>query len=180
MAIEINLTQGKVALIDEADFELVSGYTWHAKKNKNTFYAQTNVPREGGGQRRILMHRLLLGLIDPTIKTDHRDRNGLNNTRSNLRACTNAENMRNTGAQANNTSGYKGVSWHKQSGKWAAYIKANWKRKHLGLFTTPEAAHAAYCKAALELHGEFANFGTPPPKRWAKPSFEIIHTGAQR
>ena len=54
------------------------------------------------------------------------------------------------------------------------------KRKSLGYFTTPEAAHAAYCTAAAEFHGEFANTGTTPPKRWTKPSFEIIHTGAQR
>ena len=179
MAIEIPLTQGKVALIDDEDFDLVSGFKWNVKNDKNTFYARTKIRRDGLGRRNILMHRLLLGLTDPEIKTDHRDGNGLNNTRENIRACSHAQNMRNTGAYATNTSGFKGVHWHKQRRKWQASIKVNGKRKSLGLYITPKEAYMAYCKAAIEMHGEFANFGTTPPKRWDKPSFEYIHTGAQ-
>lgn len=159
---KIELTQGKVAIIDDADWDLVSGYKWFAKKSGNTYYAETKVRREGGGQRDIRMHRLLLSLTDQKIQVDHRDGNGLNNQRENLRACSLAENQRNRGAYANNKSGFKGVSWHKQSGKWRASIGVNGKRKHIGLFDTPEAAHASYCLAAVEFHGEFANHGQQP------------------
>lgn len=180
MTIEIPLTRGKVAIIDEDDFEIVSQHKWHAGTDGWNWYAQTNIPREGGGQRTIKMHRLLLGLTDPKIQVDHRDGDGLNNRRENIRACTASENQWNTGAQINNSSGFKGVNWDKQCRKWKAAIWVNGKRKHLGLHDTPEAAYAAYCADALELHGEFHNLGAPPTKRWSKPEFEIIHTGAPR
>ena len=157
--IEIQLTQGKVALIDEADLELVSEHKWHAVNGHNTFYAQAKVKRADGSWTTILMHRLLLGLTDPKIHADHIDGDGLNNRLANLRACTRAQNMRNTGAYSNNKSGFKGVHWNKQRGKWTAQIKCIGKIKHLGLFATPEEAYSAYCAAAKELHGEFANFG---------------------
>ena len=159
MAIEIPLTQGKVAIIDEADFDLVSGYRWQARKDDRRWYAQTVVRRADGSRTTLNMHRLILGLTDPAIKTDHRDGNGLNNRRRNIRACTNAENMRNRGAYAKNKSGFKGVSWRADRMKWRAGIRVDGKQKWLGYFTTPEEAHAAYCAAAIELHGEFANFG---------------------
>ena len=161
MAIEVGLTQGMVALIDEADFNLVSRFNWFAfnGSTSKTYYAKTNVMRADGSRATILMHRLILGLTDPRVHTDHIDGNGLNNQRANLRTCSNTENMRNRGAYANNKSGFKGVSFHKQSGRWRAYIKLTGKQKHLGYFPTPEAAYAAYCAAAAELHGEFANFG---------------------
>lgn len=180
MTIEIPLTRGKVAIIDEADWPLVSGHRWYANKDHNTFYAMAKVRREDGSRTAIKMHRLLLGLTDPAIKTDHRDKNGLNNTRENIRACSNAENMRNRGAPANNSSGFKGVSWHKQRGKWQAFIMIDGKQKSLGYHDTPEAAYAAYCAAAIQLHGEFHNLGTPPAKRWSKPTFEYVITGAPR
>ena len=178
--IEVELSQGKIALIDDADFGLVSRHKWSANKIGRGWYATTKIRRADGTRITIKMHRMLLGLTDPKTFTDHIDGNGLNNQRANLRACTRAENGRNRGATCNNTSGFKGVSWHKGNRTWDARIWVNGKNRCLGSFSTPEAAYAAYCAAALELHGEFANFGTPPPKRWAKPSFEIIHTGAQR
>ena len=161
MVVQIELAKGMVALIDEEDWELVRGYRWRAFKGptNNTWYALTSVRRDDGGQRGVYMHRLILGLTDPRIKSDHRDGNGLNNQRWNLRACANSENLRNRGAQANNKCGFKGVSWRKDCGKWRADIMADGKRKHLGHFKTPEEAHQAYCAAAIELHGEFANVG---------------------
>ena len=159
MEIQIELTQGKIALIDEADWDLVRGYRWYAQKGGSTYYAQATISREGGGQRGILMHRLIIGLNNPKIHTDHIDGNGLNNRRDNLRACSRSENMHNRGAYATNMSGFKGVSWHKQRGKWQAQIKFNGKNRHLGLYSTPEEAHQAYCRAAIDLHGDFANFG---------------------
>lgn len=160
MAIEIPLTRGMVAIIDDEDFEIVSWYKWHAKTDGWNWYAHTNVRREDGSRTMIRMHRLILGLTDPKVEVDHIDGNGLNNTRSNLRACNRRENMRNTRAYANNKSGLKGVHWREDCGKWRACIRVNGKLKNLGCHDTKEAAYEAYCKAAIDLHGEFANTGT--------------------
>ena len=174
--IEIKLTQGKVAVIDDADWDLVRGFKWRAwtSPRLKTYYAMTDVRRENGSKTTVMMHRLLLGLTDPNIQADHRDRNGLNNRRENLRACSNGENKRNRDAQVNNTSGYKGVTFHKKTGKLKASIKLNRKQIHLGYFDTKEAAHAAYCAAASELHGDFANYGIPYAKKWSKPVQESM------
>lgn len=89
---------------------------------------------------------------------DHIDGNGLNNRISNLREAVHSENARNRGAQRNSKSGIKGVSWHVESGRWQAKIQHHGKGKNLGYYATPEEAREAYCKAAKELHGEFARF----------------------
>ena len=100
-----------------------------------------------------LMHR---GYLPEEI--DHIDGNGLNNDIENLRAATRSQNCRNKGAQKNNTSGFKGVSWQKRDKKWQAQIKLDGKAHHLGRFDTLEAAHEAYKAAATKLHKEFARF----------------------
>lgn len=76
-----------------------------------------------------------------------------------LRACTKAQNLQNVGRRKDNTSGFKGVHWHKRDERWVAVISVNKERISLGYFMTPEEAHIAYCKAAKKYHGEFANFG---------------------
>jgi hypothetical protein len=88
---------------------------------------------------------------------DHIDRNRLNNIWSNLRECTSSENKANRTKQSNNTSGYKGVSWHKRANKFRAKIQFQKKPIHIGLFTSAEEAAAAYNTKAKELYGEFAN-----------------------
>jgi hypothetical protein len=92
----------------------------------------------------------------PKHEVDHVDGDGLRNAWTNLRSATHAENMRNSRRPRHNTSGFKGVSWHKRSQAWRAYIKKDRRAIHLGTFATPEAAHAAYVAAAQEHHGEFA------------------------
>ena len=159
MAIEIPLTQGKVALIDEEDFDLVTGYRWHTRKHGGKYYAQATVRLDNGMQTTIKMHRLIFGLSDPKTHTDHINGDGLDNRRENLRAASCAQNQYNRGAQVNNKSGYKGVYWDRRRGKWVATIKVNRKTNYLGCHATPKAAHMAYCKAAIEMHGEFCNFG---------------------
>ena len=156
---EIELTRGKVALIDDEDWPLVSGYKWSAKSCRGLWYAQANTRLADGRGTMILMHRLLLGLTDPKVHVDHADMDGLNNRRANIRPCGHNENMRNRGAFSRNTSGFKGVTWEKAASKWRAQIYLNGKNRHLGLFVTPEEAHQAYCQAAVEFYGEFANCG---------------------
>jgi hypothetical protein len=87
---------------------------------------------------------------------DHIDGDKLNNAFCNLRKASCAQNNRNRKTSHNNTSGYKGVCWHKHEKKWYVSIRVNGIKKHIGCFFDPEMAHAAYCKAAAEFHGEFA------------------------
>ena len=89
---------------------------------------------------------------------DHINCNPLDNRKSNLRICTLSENCCNKKKSKRNTSGYKGVTWHKRHKKWYVSIRKNDMIKHIGCFLTKEEAHAAYCKVAKELHGEFARF----------------------
>lgn len=96
----------------------------------------------------------------PEFNIDHIDGNGANNRLDNLRQATQADNCKNSRIRRDNSCGFKGVMYRtKYKNKWRARIQVNGKRKDLGHFATPEEAHAAYCKAAAELHGEFANFG---------------------
>lgn len=157
MLIEIPLTKGKVALIDNEDFDLVNKYKWYYShiKNRNTGYALTEFCLNKK-RIRIKMHRLILGLTNPKDKCDHIDGNGLNNQKYNLRQCTNAENVRYQKKRKDNTSGYKGVVWHKQIKRWVARIKFNNKSIHIGCFSTIEEAAIAYNKKAQDLFGCFA------------------------
>lgn len=100
---------------------------------------------------------------------DHIDGNKGNNAIENLREATKQQNEFNKGTNTTNTSGYKGVSYHKGDGKWRATMRVNGKQKHLGNFDTPEEAQAAYCKAAAALHKEFAY-----------PSIRIFRQGEDR
>jgi hypothetical protein len=87
---------------------------------------------------------------------DHIDGDKGNNSPTNIRPATHSENQKNSNKYANNKSGFKGVSWHKASRKWASQIKNNGKTRHLGLFSDPNDAHKAYCIAARSLHKDFA------------------------
>jgi HNH endonuclease/AP2 domain len=90
----------------------------------------------------------------PTI--DHRDGDVTNNRWKNLRLATRSQNNANRRRPRNNTSGYKGVHLFRRLGKWGAHIGKNGQTIHLGTFETPQAAHAAYVKAARKLFGKFA------------------------
>ncbi len=153
---QIKLTQGKFALVDDEDYEELSKHKWYALKGRYTFYAQRWRPALKGKQIPIIMHRLLMNAEKKCDMVDHRDGNGLNNQKENLRHCSNRENSRNRKIQANNTSGYKGVSWHKRDGKWNVNINVNQKKTHLGYFTCLIKAAKAYDAAAVKYYGEFA------------------------
>lgn len=89
------------------------------------------------------------------FEIDHIDMDTKNNRISNLREVTKSQNQWGKSIQKNNTSGYKGVCYNKRNQSWQAGIKINGKNKALGQYKTPEAAHAAYCKASAELRGEY-------------------------
>ena len=156
---EIDLTQGKKAIVDDQDYEIIvnSGYLWHAQNYapvSNLWYA---VGSKDGSV--VMMHRFILGLSDKSVKTDHVNGNGLDNRRCNLRASSHAENMRNSSKRKTSKWPYKGVWFdgrHDLGKPWRARIQFDGKRKWLGNFSTAEEAARAYNEAALELHGNFA------------------------
>ena len=153
----IPLTQGKDALVDDKDFGVLNQYNWYTRKHRNTFYAQRKTKRINGKNEIILMHAQIIK-TPKGMATDHRDNDGLNNQRKNLRVCSNAENLMNRGKPSNNTSGYKGVSFYKPTKKWRAYISKNGKIISLGHHTSKQDASEAYIKACKKYHGEFANY----------------------
>ena len=171
----IPLTQGFFAQVSDSDYDNLMEHTWHVAKRKHCNYA-SGVIHGPNGKKNTLMHRFILGITDSKIEVDHADRNGLNNTRRNIRPCSRAENMANTGLQSNNKSGYKGVNWDGNKSKWKARIKVNGKTVTIGRFHTAEEAARAYDKKALELRGEFAklNFTNENKLTWqnddSKPS----------
>jgi hypothetical protein len=96
---------------------------------------------------------------DTELYIDHINMNPSDNRIANLRCSLHRENRRNSKLSKSNTTGFKGTSRNKKNGKYIARIQDNNKHLHLGVFSTAEEAHAAYCKAATNLFGEFANFG---------------------
>lgn len=151
---EIPLTQGKVAVIDDDDAVLVGRYKWFAMKHYSgkRWYASAKV-----NGKRVSLHRFLTGYP----MTDHKNGDSLDNRRENLRPCTNQQNQFNRNKQAG-SSRFKGVTFYKRDGIWLAQIQKtgpNGRKNHrLGTFKTEEEAAAAYQAAATKLFGEFARF----------------------
>lgn len=160
MTREIPLSKGYVAVVDDADYPLLATIKWCAKPNDGKVYACGRVgPQWKVSQRkRVLMHRLIMNAPSGT-EVDHRDGNGLNNTRDNLRFATRTQNARNRRVQPHGLSRFKGV--YAEYGKWVAKICANRKRRRLGTFATDVEAARAYDAAAKELHGGFARLNFP-------------------
>lgn len=161
--IQIPLTQGYIALVDEADADL-AGLKWRVLKWKDLIYARKTYYVDKK-QKTLHMHRVILErVLGRSLKkgeyVDHKDHNTLNNCRSNLRLASNSENQMNKRLQGNNTSGHKGVCWLKREGKWVVYITINRKGKYVGLYEKLEDAAKAYNEAALKHFGEFAWLNT--------------------
>ncbi len=154
---EIPLTQGMVALVDDEDYEEVMKHRWFAHRVRAglTHYAVTNKPRSQG-KGTIRMHVLLMGTDPDGRQVDHKNGNGCDNRRSNLRWATNAEQRMNSGPGSRNTTGFKGVSFDKARGKYEAKLKASDRHLHLGRFATAEEAARAYDRAARETFGDYA------------------------
>jgi hypothetical protein len=147
----VPLTKGYEAIIDADDVQLVSAFNWTAFVRPHTVYA---CRRDYPSNKTILLHRFLIGQ-SCKYQVDHCDCNGLNNMRENLREATPSQNQHNKRRSLANKSGFKGVRWHERAQKWNARIHANGTEVYLGLFDSPQLAHAAYARASAELHGEF-------------------------
>lgn len=157
----IPLTQGKFAIIDDEDFERVSKYKWfyhlgYAKHGVYDYKKKNNI--------HLLLHRFILQVNDPLVSIDHKDRNGLDNRKQNLRICTQSQN--NMNRMVKNTNGYKGLKYLKTCSKngkqylrkkpYQAVIHVSGKKISLGYFSSAEDAARAYNEGAKRIHGEFA------------------------
>lgn len=153
---EIKTSNGHTAFVDDEDFKQLSQYIWWGDIDHKTVYCRrTN--KKGVSPRIILMHREILGLVGTKgVVVDHKDRNGLNNTKNNLRTATMSQNLGNSCENRKRISKYKGVTLCRKTNKWRAHISINYKKYHLGYFHSQEAAAMAYNKAALAAWGEFA------------------------
>lgn len=154
-SIRVPLSQGKFALVDEGDAVAARSHRWRATKRKKTYYAIRSFRRADGTRGTVFLHTFLAGFR----QTDHRNGNGLDNRRANLREASTAQNAANQGIKRSNTSGFKGVSLER--GRWRAQIRILGKKVNLGRYQTPELAARAYDKAAREYHGEFATLNFP-------------------
>ena len=172
---KIPLTQGKVALVDDEDYEWLSRWKWYSlKRRSGIFYVTRNQWNFGTKKSsKICMHRLIMKAVGGEI-VDHKDGNGLNNQRYNLRFCTGTQNNANSKLQKNSTSRYKGVTSVKYNRKWQSQIQHRYKHIHLGLYNTSEEAARVYDKKAIELFGEFAR--TNFPRRVARKKCQNIST----
>ncbi|MCK5127232.1 MAG: hypothetical protein KAR42_13340 [candidate division Zixibacteria bacterium] len=151
----IKLTQRKFALVDDCDFEWLNKWKWSAVKSKQTWYASRNVKNIVTGKNgTISMHRQILN-APKGMQVDHRNHNGLNNQRHNIRICTLVQNHHNR-QPIKKTSVYKGVCWDKIRKKWTAQIHMKRKKKHLGFFVNEVEAANMYDVMAKKLFGEFA------------------------
>jgi len=152
----IPLNQGRYTIVDADDYEELSRYNWCAVKEGRTWYAYTLTI----DCKPLPMHRVITNAPKGLV-VDHKNHNGLNNRKPNLRLCTQRQNQRNRRPKRGSSSQYKGVSWHKEKKKFRAAIFYNGKNIHLGYFKDEVEAAKAYDKKAKELFGEFAYLNFP-------------------
>jgi len=170
----IPLSQDRFAIVDDADYDELMKHRWHAVRyGARAVYAARKV-RVDGKRTILLMHRAIMNPPDG-MPVDHRDGEGLNCQRDNLRIVTHSENCMNRRRDARNTSGAAGVTLHKSTGKWKVSIR----RKHLGYFESFEAAVAARQSAEREDFGEFANTAASTPTDGCIATNEIIGSELQ-
>lgn len=150
---EIKLTQGKVALVDDCDYEDLIKYKWYAVKYKSssTFYAVRHV-----NDRVLGMHRHILCVTDGKILVDHKNQNGLDNRRENIRLATHSQNQVNSKRKGVINSKHRGVYLNKRTGRFQAQIRKNGYCHTIGTFANQDEAAKAYNIKAIEMHGEFA------------------------
>ena len=165
---KIQLTQGYEALVDDEDYEWLSSFKWYACRKRSGNGAVIYATRDVVPTRqriKISMHRQILGLFHGDGKIcDHRNQNTLDNRRHNLRIVTHSLNQYNCKQKANNTSGYRGVTWVKKRRKWKAQIVFKKKHINLGDFCEKESAALAYDKAAIIYYGNDAILNFPERK----------------
>jgi hypothetical protein len=144
--------KGVSAIVDAEDYERISRIPWNVMRTRGLSYAVSNSPSHKG-----LMHRLILN-APRHLLVDHRNGNGLDNRKKNLRLTTQSRNLGNSVKRKLPISGYRGVQRAKQKGVfWDAIIRVDGTRRvYLGTFANPKEASKAYVAAHRKVHGEFS------------------------
>lgn len=156
MTKELKLTQGKVALVDDEDFEFLNQWKWQwvdRYPSRVTLISETGVVR-----KRLYLHKVIMNTPKGML-CDHINHSTLDNRKENLRNCTNSENQRNRRIHKRNKSGYKGVSKHGTG--WRVFVDKNNKHVFSKTYRDIVVAARAYDEKAKEIHGEFANLNFP-------------------
>lgn len=148
MAKLIPLTKGKFAIVDDDDFEYLNQWKWYCSTQNRAVREQSI---GNNRSKMIWMHRVINKTPDG-LDTDHKDRDPLNNQKSNLRTLSHHKNMFNRTLAKNNNSGHSGISWFKDSNKWRAYITVMNKQIHLGLYSSLDEAILKRKEAELKYH----------------------------
>jgi len=158
---EVRLTQGLIAAVDEADLLLLAGYSWSAMRVRNTWYAcaYQRGSHGMGARKNVLMHRLLLD-APKGVQVDHRNGDGLDNRRINLRLASASQNQMNRHASAGRSQ-FKGVTWGGRAERWIARTQMDGESRHVGAFADEVEAARAYDSAALDRFGQFAHLNFP-------------------
>lgn len=142
-------------MVDDADYEWLSKYNWSAWRNRNGMLYATRRLKQGGKWKHRKMHKDILGVGDGGC-VDHANTNSLDNQRRNLRPCTNAQNQHNARLSRTNTSGFKGVHWHKSEYRWRTRIYIEKKQRQIISHICVFRAAYAYDSMAVKTRGEFA------------------------
>ncbi len=158
--IEVTLTRGKIALVSPEDAERVLAFKWCATPASHLWYAVRGI-RDGSKTNTQSMHRFILNL--PMVgrknpggfEVDHKDGNGLNNTRENIRLVTKSINKHRKHKKRTST-GFYGVERSTCGPSFCAFFTSNQKKKYIGSFPIPEQAAEAYDQKVLALYGEYA------------------------
>lgn len=154
---KLPLTQGYEAIVDDEDYEMLSQWRWKRLVSSRGHVYAARTKKESGKSSMLLMHRLI-ACAPPDMDVDHKNRDTLDNRRSNLRLCSRSYNNANAKARSDKkNSQYKGVQRNKK--RWQARIVKDGVRYLLGTFDTELEAHQAYLAAAKKLYGEFAHDG---------------------
>ena len=146
---EIYLTQNKICLVDDEDYEVLSSYNWYARKDLNTFYAQRKF-KINGKFKNLMMHRIIMNPPDD-MYVDHINRNGLDNRKSNLRIVNHSQNHFNEKLRIDNNSGYKGIYFNNSIKKWSVALG----NKYIGSFHSKTSAIEARKEAELKYLNDF-------------------------
>ena len=142
------------AVVDDEDYEVCVRHNWFLAKRRNLTYAYTII-----NNKQVFLHQLILPSENPNLTVDHKDGDGLNNQKFNLRLATGSQQIANQKKRQieNCSSKYKGVCFRKDTQRWTSGIKVNYRRINLGCFGSEEDAAKAYNRAAVKYFGDFAN-----------------------
>jgi hypothetical protein len=138
------------ALVDDEDYEFLNKFDWYYRVGNKTFYARTYIKG-----KTVEMHMLLCPTVYP-IQVDHKNGNGIDNQKQNLRPATYSQQQANNVSRRKGSSQYRGVCWNTKEQKWVAQLILNGVKQFLGYYTSEKEAALVYNNAAIKHFGEFA------------------------